>query len=84
MHLTGCLLSVQDDTNRTGFTMNYIQPCWVPHEPGVAEMLDDPVVKAIMRADGVDRDDLAAALGIEVHRVDRPSHATKQEGAEPW
>ena len=60
--------------------MNDIQPCWVPHEPGVAEVLN---AKAVMRADGLDREELAAVLGIEVRQADRSSHRARQKEAAP-
>lgn len=63
--------------------MDDIQPCWVPHEPGVAEVLNDPIVKAVMRADGLDREELAAVLGIEVRQADRSSHRARQKEAAP-
>jgi hypothetical protein len=61
--------------------MNGIQPCWARCEPSVAEMLNDPVVRAVMAADGVATDELAALLGIEVHRADRLTRREKQEQA---
>ena len=38
-----------------------------PHEPRLSNMLNDPVVRAVMRADGVDPDELARILHIPVH-----------------
>jgi hypothetical protein len=38
----------------------------VPREPPLSEVLNDPVVMAVMRADGVSPDALARILGIPV------------------
>lgn len=55
---------------------------WVGHEPNIAEMLSDPVVTAVMKADRVNPDELAAALGIRVRRnlVARRLAAQKHQG----
>jgi hypothetical protein len=38
----------------------------VPREPRLSDVLNDPVVMAMMRADGVRPDELARILGIPV------------------
>jgi hypothetical protein len=35
---------------------------WVHYEPTLDQILSDPIVKALMEADGVDPDELAAML----------------------
>jgi hypothetical protein len=35
-------------------------------EPNIADVLNDPVVRAVMHADGVDPDELARILGIPI------------------
>jgi len=37
-----------------------------PREPGLSDVLNDPVVRALMRADSVDPDELARILRIPV------------------
>jgi hypothetical protein len=39
----------------------------VPQEPNLSDVLHDPVVRAVMRADGVTPDELARILRIPVH-----------------
>ena len=41
----------------------------VPREPNLSDVLNDPVVIAVMRADGVRPDELARVLGIPVCRA---------------
>jgi hypothetical protein len=41
----------------------------VPQEPNLSDVLNDPIVVAVMRADGVSRDELARILGIPVCRA---------------
>ena len=41
----------------------------VPREPSLSDVLNDPLVVAVMRADGVSRDELARILGILVCRA---------------
>jgi len=36
----------------------------VPRVPNLSDVLNDPIVVAVMRADGVSRDELARLLGI--------------------
>jgi hypothetical protein len=36
------------------------------HEPNLTDVLNDPVVRAVMRADGVDPNALAKILGIPI------------------
>jgi len=36
--------------------------CWCEHRPSLDEILDDPLIRAVMDADGVDREELAAIL----------------------
>jgi hypothetical protein len=36
----------------------------VPQEPNLSDVLNDPIVVAVMRADGVSRDELARILEI--------------------
>ena len=38
----------------------------VPQEPNLSDVLNDPIVRAVMRADGVSPDELARILGIFV------------------
>jgi len=38
----------------------------VPREPRLSDVLNDPVVRAVMRADGVNPDELARILRISV------------------
>ena len=49
----------------------------VPHEPTLSDILNDPVIRAVMRADGINPDELARILHIPVHGrpLDRPDHA---------
>jgi hypothetical protein len=42
---------------------------WLTSEPGLKEMLSDPVVVAMMKADGVDRRALEAALREVARRL---------------
>lgn len=39
---------------------------WVQREPNLSDVLNDPVVRAMMLADGVDPNELARILGIPV------------------
>jgi hypothetical protein len=39
----------------------------VPQEPNLSDVLHDPIVRAVMRADGVTPDELARILRIPVH-----------------
>ena len=41
----------------------------VPREPNLSDVLSDPVVIAVMRADGVSPDELAMVLGVLVCRA---------------
>jgi hypothetical protein len=41
----------------------------VPQEPNLSDVLNDPIVVAVMRADGVSPDELARILGIPVCRA---------------
>ena len=54
MKKTGC----RRETNET-----------VPQEPNLSDVLNDPIVRAVMRADGVSPDELARILGIRVCRA---------------
>ena len=36
---------------------------WCPDEPSIGEMLSDPIVRALMDADGVEPERLASILG---------------------
>src|SRR5260370_17405117 len=40
----------------------------LPREPALSDVLNDPVVRAVMRADGLDPDELARILPIPVRR----------------
>jgi hypothetical protein len=50
---------------------------WVPHETSLSDILNDPVIRAVMHADGVNPDELARILHIPVRGrpLDRPDHA---------
>ena len=50
----------------------------VPREPNLSDVLNDPVVIAVMRADGVRPDELARVLGIPVCRVSSHSGLPRQ------
>jgi hypothetical protein len=52
----------------------------VPREPNLSDVLNDPVVIAVMRADGVRPDELARVLGIPVCRVSSHSGRPRQGG----
>ena len=43
------------------------QTPWCPDEPSIGEILSDPIVRAMMHADGVELEYLAAMLG-KIHR----------------
>jgi hypothetical protein len=51
----------------------------VPREPRLSDVLNDPVVMAVMRADGVSPDELARILGIPVcgRSFDGPGQPTE-------
>ena len=52
----------------------------VPQEPNLSDVLNDPIVMAVMRADGVSLDELARILGIPVCRAAfRSAHPRKGE-----
>ena len=52
----------------------------VPQEPNLSDVLNDPIVVAVMRADGVSLDELARILGIPVCRAAfRSAHPRKGE-----
>ena len=51
-----------------------------PQEPNLSDVLNDPIVMAVMRADGVSLDELARILGIPVCRAAfRSAHPRKGE-----
>jgi hypothetical protein len=55
----------------------------VPREPNLSDVLNDPVVIAVMRADGVSPDELARVLEILVCRaLSRSTHPRR--GEETW
>ena len=49
-----------------------------PREPNLSDMLNDPIVMAVMRADGVRPDELARVLGLPVCRVGSHSARPRQ------
>ena len=52
----------------------------VPQEPNLRDVLNDPIVRAVMRADGVSPDELAKILGIPVCRAAfRSAHPRRGE-----
>jgi hypothetical protein len=52
----------------------------VPRAPNLSDVLNDPIVMAVMRADGVSLDELARILGIPVCRAAfRSAHPRKGE-----
>ena len=52
----------------------------VPREPNLSDVLNDPVVIAVMRADGVRPDELARVLGILAYRaLSRSAHPRRGE-----
>jgi len=49
----------------TGFTSsrrNRARACWCGREPSISEILAEPIVRAVMEADGVEPDEFAAIL----------------------
>ena|SRR5271163_1366981 len=55
----------------------------VPREPRLSDVLTDPVVMAVMRADGVSPDELARILGIPVRGRSFRSSAQPTEIGSP-
>ena len=51
----------------------------VPHEPNLSDVLNDPVIRAVMRADGVDPDELARILRVPI--LSRSFASTSQSAA---
>ena len=52
----------------------------VLQEPNLSDVLNDPIVVAVMRADGVSPDELARFLGIPVYRAAfRSAHLRRGE-----
>jgi hypothetical protein len=51
----------------------------VDDEPSVKEMLSDPIVHAVMRADGVHAGELEALLCSVAKRLREPSRSKKKE-----
>ena len=55
----------------------------VPREPNLSDVLNDPIVVAVMRADGVSRDELARILEIPgcraLSRSTRPTEEGKRD-----
>jgi hypothetical protein len=52
----------------------------VPQEPNLSDVLNDPIVVAVMRADGVSPDELARTIGILVCRaLSRSTHPRRGE-----
>jgi hypothetical protein len=49
-----------------------------PDEPSVKEMLSDPIVHAVMRADGVHADELEALLSSVAKRIRERSRNTSE------
>ena len=56
----------QSSTNpaETGLTS-----AWIHGEPGIAELIDDPLVWLVLRRDGLTKDDLRAALACGRKRL---------------
>jgi hypothetical protein len=51
----------------------------VPREPRLSDVLNDPVVMAVMRADGVSPDDLARSLRIPVRGRNSAAPASQRK-----
>ena len=50
-----------------------LSSAWIHGEPGVAELIDDPLVWLVLRRDGLTKDDLRAALACGRTRLDPTS-----------
>jgi hypothetical protein len=56
---------------------------WCAHEPTISEMLSDPIVRALMDADGVDAGELEASLrSLAASRAPpRPARTARRSGS---
>jgi hypothetical protein len=60
-----------------------VEPAWwYPDEPTLSEILADPIIQALMEADGVDADELEATLRrlAVSHAPPPPARAAPQSG----
>jgi hypothetical protein len=55
---------------RMGYSMS-----WCNREPTIKEILSDSLIRTMMRADGVDPNELEAMLTLTAHRLNEPRRA---------
>jgi hypothetical protein len=53
---------------------------WEPH---LSQVLDDPIIRAVMRCDGVEADELQALMAAVRRRLDERAHAMPGERRAP-
>jgi hypothetical protein len=52
-------------------------------EPRLSQVLDDPIIRAVMRCDGVEADELRALMASVRRRLDERAHAMPEDCRAP-